>query len=478
MVLVLSVNSAATGTAPAGWTLRGTQTDDGRITTQVFAKVAAPGDAGSPVTVSVGAVSAVSLQLVAYAGTDGTAPVTSVTGAAGGGGTSHTTPVAQAVSGSMVLSIWSDKGPAARQFTAPAEVTERSNLAGAGNGDVATLVADSGTPVPAGQVGGHTATVSAPSSRSTMLTVVLAPGGGAAPVNLPPEAAITSSCAELTCSFDSSSSDDVDGDIAATAWNFGDGQGSTQPAPEHTFPAAGEYTVTLTVTDDDGATDTATATVTVATAPVGDAIGLRGSAGTAARPVTSASVVVPDAVEAGDGLVLVLSTNSAVTGTVPAGWTLAGTQTDAGRMTTQVFSRVAAAGDAGATVTTSFSEWSAVTLQLLAYSGTSASGPIASLTGAASGAGTSHTTPTATAAAGSWVLSIWSDKSSTARQFVPPASLAERSNLAAAGNGDVATLVADSGAPVAGGTVGGLTATVPTPSSRSTVLTVVLAPAA
>jgi hypothetical protein len=79
--------------------------------------------------------------------------------------------------------------------------------------------------------------------------------------------------------------------------------------------------------------------------------------------------------------------------------------------------------------------------------------------------------------AGSWVLSIWSDKSSTARQFVAPAGLAERSNLAGVGNGDVATLVADSGGPVAAGQVGGLTATVPTASSRSTMLTVVLAPA-
>jgi hypothetical protein len=49
--------------------------------------------------------------------------------------------------------------------------------------------------------------------------------------------------------------------------------------------------------------------------------------------------------------------------------------------------------------------------------------------------------------------------------------------VAGVGNGDIATLVADSGAPVAAGTVGGLTATVPTPSNRATMLTVVLAAA-
>jgi hypothetical protein len=74
-----------------------------------------------------------------------------------------------------VLSVWSDKQAGERQWTPPAGVTRRSNLAGVGNGDVATLVADSGGPVAAGQVGGLTATVPTPSNRATMLTVLLAP---------------------------------------------------------------------------------------------------------------------------------------------------------------------------------------------------------------------------------------------------------------------------------------------------------------
>lgn len=475
LLLIFSVNTGQQAAAPAGWSSVRTQTDSGKVTTQVFSRVATASDAGAAVTVGVGEVAAVSLQLLAYSGTDRTDPVAASAGAATGAGAAHTTPTAQAPSGAMVVSVWSDKGPSARQFTAPATVTERSNLAGVGNGDVATLVGDSETPVPAGQVGGLTATVSAASARSVALTVVLAPGGGAPPGNQAPDAVISSTCTELACDFDSAGSSDPDGSVQSVAWTFGDGQTSSEPAPRHRYAAAGDYTVTLTVTDSGGSTDVATATVTVAAAPTGSGIGLRGSAGTSARPVLSAAVEVPASVRAGDGLVLVLSTNSAVTGSTPAGWTLAATQTDAGRMTTQVFTRVAAAGDPGTSVTTSFAERSAVTLQLMAYSGTSASGPVASVVGAAGGPGTSHTTPTATAPAGAWVLSIWSDKSPTARQFLPPAQLAERSNLAATGNGDVATLVADSGGPVAGGIVGGLTATVPTPSSRSTVLTVVLA---
>jgi PKD repeat protein len=481
LVMVLSTNSAVIGTAPAGWTAAGVHAAGTAMTTQVFSKVATAADAGTPVRVPLSGSAAVSLQVLAYSGTSGTAPVVSVTGAADGAGTAHTTPVVEAAEGSMVLSIWSDKSASAHRFVAPSTVTERTNLAGTGTGDVATLVADSGQPVPAGTVGGQTATVATASSRATMLTVVLREAEPPAPPapNQAPTALISSSCAALDCAFDGSGSTDLDGSVDSYAWEFGDGQSSTEAAPRHSYAAAGEYAVTLTVTDDRGAVNAATATVTVAPAPAPQAMGLRASAGTAARPVTSVSVDVPAAVQAGDGLVLVLGTNSAVTGTAPEGWTLAATQPDGGKMTTQVFSRVATAADAGSTITVGVGTVSsALTLQLMAYSGTASTGPVASVTGAAGGGGgTAHTTPLADAPAGSWVLSIWSDKAPAARQFTAPAGLAERSNLAGVGNGDVATLVADSGGPVAGGQVGGLTATVPTASSRSTMLTVVLAPA-
>jgi hypothetical protein len=102
---------------------------------------------------------------------------------------------------------------------------------------------------------------------------------------------------------------------------------------------------------------------------------------------------------------------------------------------------------------------------------------VASATGAVDVGGTAHTTPTATAAQGSWVLSIWSDKQSVARTWAPPAAgVVERSNLAGVGTGDMATLVTDSGGPVPTGTAGGHTATVPAASNRATVFTVVLAP--
>ncbi|WP_375426342.1 PKD domain-containing protein, partial [uncultured Friedmanniella sp.] len=82
--------------------------------------------------------------------------------------------------------------------------------------------------------------------------------------NQAPTAAYTSTCTELVCAFDSSTSADADGTIASYAWTFGDGNTSAEPSPSHTYAANGSYTAALTVTDNKGATNTVTHTVTVA----------------------------------------------------------------------------------------------------------------------------------------------------------------------------------------------------------------------
>ncbi|MEN8128892.1 MAG: PKD domain-containing protein [Pseudomonadota bacterium] len=88
-----------------------------------------------------------------------------------------------------------------------------------------------------------------------------------APVNLIPTASFTLQCTNLTCSFDGSSSSDSDGNIIRYAWLFGDGTTATGVTVNHTYAAAGSYTVSLTVTDDANATDTATQSVTVSSIP-------------------------------------------------------------------------------------------------------------------------------------------------------------------------------------------------------------------
>ncbi|MDX1667129.1 MAG: PQQ-dependent sugar dehydrogenase, partial [Saprospiraceae bacterium] len=64
----------------------------------------------------------------------------------------------------------------------------------------------------------------------------------------------------LTVQFDGSGSRDIDGDITSYAWDFGDGTGSNELKPVHTFTASGDqvesFLVNLTVTDGLGATGT------------------------------------------------------------------------------------------------------------------------------------------------------------------------------------------------------------------------------
>jgi PKD repeat protein len=50
--------------------------------------------------------------------------------------------------------------------------------------------------------------------------------------------------------FDASATTDPDGDDVGYSWDFGDGSGSTDAAPQHTYTSYGRRTVTLDVADD------------------------------------------------------------------------------------------------------------------------------------------------------------------------------------------------------------------------------------
>jgi PKD repeat protein len=329
-----------------------------------------------------------------------------------------------------------------------------------------------------GVPGGATTTVDATHNwRSRAL--FLGPGKGP---NTPPAATFSPSCTGLSCAFDGTGSSDPDGTIASWAWTFGDGTTTTGSWPSKKFTAPGTYNVSLTVTDDSGATATSTRAVTAAPTAPGTGIGYRDAIGTSGKGVTSLSLTVPATVNAGDGMVLVASTNSGATATPPTGYTAEGTQTSGTNITTQVFSRVATSSDAGSTLTVGFSASAKVTLQLAVYSGTSLGDPVSSVTGAVDAGGTSHRTPVATApTAGSWVVSVWSDKQTVARTWSPPGGVTVRSNVAGVGAGggaaDMASLLADGNTAVPVETVGGLTATVPSASNRAAMFTIVLAPA-
>ena len=76
----------------------------------------------------------------------------------------------------------------------------------------------------------------------------------------------TDGSAPLTVTF----IDNSTGDIAAHAWDFGDGTMSADANPgPHVYTTAGTYTITLTVTGEDGSSSTTTSTITVTEPPAG-----------------------------------------------------------------------------------------------------------------------------------------------------------------------------------------------------------------
>ncbi len=76
-------------------------------------------------------------------------------------------------------------------------------------------------------------------------------GGGGGSTDNPPVASFTYVCADLSCGFTDTSSDDKG--LTDRLWDFGDNNSSIESSPTHVYASAGTYTVKLTVTDTNGA---------------------------------------------------------------------------------------------------------------------------------------------------------------------------------------------------------------------------------
>ena len=295
--------------------------------------------------------------------------------------------------------------------------------------------------------------------------------------NVAPTAVAAVTCSALSCAADSAGSTDPDGTIASYAWDWGDGTGSSGATAAHTYASGGTYDVTLTVTDDAGATAAATKAVTVAP-PAAAPIAFRAAAGFNANTQT-ATVTVPAAVRAGDGLVLVATVNNdtPVLGG-PAGWTEIASDPTTG-IVSKVWSKVATSADAGSVVTVISTTTAKIDLRLAAYSGTSLSSPILSLAKDVDmTASAAHTTPpTTVSVAGSWVLSYWADKSDATTAWTAPAGQTVRSTGTGTGGAHITGLLSDSGTAAAGGPAGGLTATTDAAGNKAVMITIVLAQA-
>ena len=294
--------------------------------------------------------------------------------------------------------------------------------------------------------------------------------------NEPPTAAAAVTCSGLSCTASAAGSGDSDGSISSYAWAWGDGETSTGATASHTYAAGGSYPVTLTVTDNDGATATATKSVTVtAPPPVTNPIAFRATAGNQVN-ATSGTVTVPASVQAGDRMVLVMTSNSStVTYGDPAGWTLVDSATTTG-VSTRVYSKAATVADAGSAVTVTAGGVNKMDLRLAAYA--NAGGVAAHAMALDTTAQTSHTTPTVTVTgSGAWVLSYWADKSSSTTAWTAPAGQTVRGTTIGTGTGRVTSLLTDGNGPAPAGTAGGLSASTDVAGTKATMSTIVLAPA-
>ncbi|MFD1247604.1 PKD domain-containing protein [Nocardioides ginsengisoli] len=285
--------------------------------------------------------------------------------------------------------------------------------------------------------------------------------------NLAPNASFTNSCSGQACSFDGSGSADADGTVVTWAWDFGDNTTGSGITPNHVYATPGTYQVKLTVTDDDGATGTVTQPVTIA-APQSQ-IGYRDSTGKVTNATTIVSPI-PATTQAGDGLIAVVSAATTAVPPAPAGWTQVGAPAATDAMTTVVWQKVAAADDAGRNVTVSLGATAVkATLTVLAYSGTSASGPVTAIAGSAETATTTgHHSPLVTTP-GDWVVTVWADRSGTTTTFTEPAGSTVRQRLIGTGGGHADQLVVDTGGPVSAGQFGDQVATTDVASKGTSV---------
>jgi hypothetical protein len=207
---------------------------------------------------------------------------------------------------------------------------------------------------------------------------------------------------------------------------------------------------------------------------VGD-IGYLGTSHDTRGAVRTLSATVPASVRTGDALVLLFSGGSGWTG--PAGvtgWRLVDSFT-VGSITSSLWVKAAAAGDAGASVRQENSVYTKGVLQVVAYSGVQVGAITATRSGETNRA--IHPGPAATVPDGAWAVSWWSEKSSTTTAWTSPAGVTPRDQAYGSGSGRYSELLADSGAPLPAGTYGPFTATADGTGSAAAAWTVVLPPA-
>ncbi|TNC39314.1 PKD domain-containing protein [Mumia zhuanghuii] len=289
-------------------------------------------------------------------------------------------------------------------------------------------------------------------------------------VNEAPVAAFTTSCDELTCTFDGADSSDPDGTIASYEWGFGAGASATGQSVTHEFPDGGTYPVTLTVTDADGASASTVHDVVVART----ALAFVGASSTNGNR-TSHPLAVPSGTEVGDTLVLFFTANSSgSTVADPVGWQPLATG-DADGIAGRVWTKTATAADLDGTVTVATSGTVKADLSVAVYRSNGEGGAVVSAAGAAlTGPVTSVASPALTSPGGpTWLLSYFAVKASDATT-ITAAGLEPRASSEGSGGGRISALLGDSGGAVPGGSAGGIQASMNVSGSRAATFSVLV----
>ena len=291
-------------------------------------------------------------------------------------------------------------------------------------------------------------------------------------VNQKPTADFTVACNQLSCTFNAGGSTDPDGTVASYAWTFGDATTGTGSPVTHPYATAGTRDVTLTVTDNEGGTGTVTKSVKSTQTGVAFV-----AAASSAGNRSTHAVQVPAGVQAGDTLLLFLTTNSSTsTIAAPAGWTQVQAATADG-LRGVVWSRAATAGDAGTNVSVVTSAATKSDITVAAYRPTAGStlSVATSAQALSSSAANQLTTPQVNVTEpSSWLVSYWGAKASGTVAFTTPPGQTVRSGSVGTGSGSISGELTDSGQPVAVGTRGGITADAGTSTSRAAMFSLVL----
>lgn len=192
------------------------------------------------------------------------------------------------------------------------------------------------------------------------------------------------------------------------------------------------------------------------------AIAFRASASLVATAgTTSFNVVLPATIQAGDLILVAMTTGDLVTYTFPGTWIKLDTQTETTHSKHEVWRKIAAAGDAGATLNITTSASCKPCISVVAYSGVDQTTPVeASAGNIQTTAGTAHPTASITTlTAQAWLVTFINDRTSTSTKkttlWTPAIGVTERldiNNSAAASSPWVSTEAGDSNAGVAVGT--------------------------